>query len=71
MEIIVYGKKNCQGCDQAKAFLDSKGVGYKYIDVMTDSTSQTLFREKGWRSVPQIVCNDENVTFEQLKGILC
>lgn len=70
MEIIVYGKKNCQGCDQAKAFLDSKGVGYKYIDVMTDSTSQALFREKGWRSVPQILYNGENWTLDELKGVL-
>lgn len=71
MEIIVYGKKNCSGCDQAKTLLDSKGIGYQYIDVMTSPTVQKLFRENGWRSVPQIVCNDENVTFEQLKGILC
>lgn len=70
MEIIVYGKKNCQGCDQAKAFLDSKGVGYKYIDVMTDLTSQTLFREKGWRSVPQIMYNGENWTLDELKDVL-
>ena len=61
MEIKVYGKKNCSGCDQAKALLDSKGIGYQYIDVMTSPTAQQLFREKGWRSVPQIVINDRHI----------
>lgn len=70
MEIIVYGKKNCSGCDQAKALLDSKGIGYQYIDVMTSPTAQKLFRENGWRSVPQIMFNDENLTLEKLKDVL-
>ena len=59
MEIKVYGKKNCSGCDQAKALLDSKGIGYQYVDVMTSSSAQQLFREKGWRTVPQISIDGE------------
>lgn len=51
---VIYGKKNCAGCDQAKALLDSKGLGYQYIDVMLSKEAQALFREKGFRSVPQI-----------------
>lgn len=51
---VVFGKKNCAGCDQAKALLDSKGLGYQYIDVMLSKEAQALFREKGFRSVPQI-----------------
>ena len=41
---VVFGKKNCAGCDQAKALLDSKGLGYQYIDVMTAPSAQQLFR---------------------------
>lgn len=51
---VVFGKKNCAGCDQAKSLLDSKGLGYQYIDVMLSKEAQALFREKGFRSVPQI-----------------
>ena len=50
----IYGKSNCQGCEQAKALLESKGLGYEYVDVMKTPSAQALFREKGFRSVPQI-----------------
>lgn len=64
---VVFGKKNCAGCDQAKALLDSKGIGYQYIDVMTSPSAQQLFREKGFRTVPQIMLDGEFVTVEELK----
>ena len=54
MNIRVYSKKNCAGCDQVKALLDAKGLGYEAVDVMLSKDAQALFREKGWRSVPQI-----------------
>lgn len=55
----IYGKSNCQGCDQAKALLESKGIGYEYVDVMKTPSAQALFRENGFRSVPQIYYNDQ------------
>lgn len=69
---VVFGKKNCAGCDQAKALLDSKGIGYQYIDVMTSPSAQQLFREKGFRSVPQIYKDGEHLLggVEQLKEIV-
>lgn len=68
----IYGKSNCQGCDQAKALLESKGLGYEYVDVMKTPSAQTLFREKGFRSVPQIFLNGEHLEggFEGLKNRL-
>lgn len=67
MQVKVYTKKNCAGCDQAKALLDAKGLGYEVVDVMLSKDAQALFREKGFRSVPQIMLNGEFVTVEQLK----
>ena len=68
---VVFGKKNCAGCDQAKALLDSKGIGYQYIDVMISPSAQQLFREKGFRSVPQIFLDGEHLGgVEQLKEIV-
>ena len=68
----IYGKSNCSGCDQAKALLESKGLGYEYVDVMKTPSAQTLFREKGFRSVPQIFLNGEHLEggFEGLKNRL-
>ena len=67
MNIRVYTKKNCAGCDQVKALLDAKGLGYEAVDVMLSKDAQALFREKGFRSVPQIMLDGEFVTVEQLK----
>ena len=57
----VYGKPNCQGCEQAKALLESKGLGYEYVDVMKTPSAQALFREKGFRSVPQVYYNSQHL----------
>ena len=68
MEFKIYSKKNCVACDQAKALLEAKGIGYEVVDVMTTPSAQALFREKGWRSVPQILVDGEPIGgFEQLK----
>ena len=68
MDYKIYSKKNCTACDQAKALLEAKGIGYEVVDVMTTPSAQALFREKGWRSVPQILLGGEHIGgFEQLK----
>lgn len=65
----IYGKPNCQGCDQAKALLESKGLGYEYVDVMKTPSAQVMFREQGFRSVPQIFKDGKHIEggFEGLK----
>lgn len=64
----IYSKKNCVACDQAKALLQSLGHGYEVVDVMTSPTAQSLFREKGFRSVPQIFYNGEHLgSFHELQ----
>lgn len=67
MNIKIYSKKNCPACDQAKALLDAKGFGYEAVDVMLSKEAQALFREKGFRSVPQICVDGEFITLQQLK----
>lgn len=57
----IYSKKNCVACDQAKSLLTSLGYGYEVVDVMTSPTAQTLFREKGFRSVPQIFYESQHL----------
>ena len=61
MYIQVYGKKNCPQCEQAKALLESKSLGYEYIDLDSNIEAMQEARAKGWRSVPQIIINDKHV----------
>ena len=58
----IYGKSNCQGCDQAMTLLESKGLGYEYVDVMKTPSAQAMFRENGFRSVPQIFFNGQHIS---------
>ena len=55
MYVKIYGKKNCPQCEQAKALLDSKSLGYEYIDLGSNIEAMQEARAKGWRSVPQII----------------
>ena len=54
MYVKIYGKKNCPQCEQAKALLESKSLGYEYIDLGSNIEAMQEARAKGWRSVPQI-----------------
>ena len=63
MNIRVYSKKNCAGCDQVKALLDAKGLGYE-VDEMLSKDAQLPFPRE---LLPQIMIDDEFVTVEQLK----
>lgn len=67
----IYSKKNCVACDQAKSLLTSLGHGYEVVDVMTSPTAQALFREKGFRSVPQVYFSSEHIGgFNELQQYL-
>ena len=72
MTFKIYGKTNCVECDKATALLHSRGLGYEYVNILQSSAAMTLFREKGWKSVPQIFFDDEYIVggFEGLKEFL-
>lgn len=59
MDITIYGKKNCQYCDKAKALLESKGIEYTYFDFFeqTDEEQNIILNEKaiGAKSYPIIL----------------
>ena len=57
MEVIVYGKPNCQYCDMAKNLLNSKGIVFQYIDVSVDSAAMDKIKNDGARTVPRVYIN--------------
>lgn len=61
MYVKLYGKKNCPQCEQAKALLESKSLGYEYIDLGSNIEAMQEARDKGWRSVPQIFYNGKHI----------
>ena len=61
MYIKLYGKKNCPQCEQAKALLESKSLGYEYIDLGSNIEAMQEAKAKGWRSVPQAIIDNKHV----------
>lgn len=59
--IVVYGKDNCVFCEKAKDLLQSKGLSYEYIDVYEDDSALVMFRERGFKTVPQIWIDHHHV----------
>lgn len=61
MNYKVYGKPNCAACEQAKALIASRGLGYEYVNVMTTPMAMDMFRQNGWKSFPQIFVNGVHI----------
>jgi glutaredoxin len=57
--LTVYSKSNCPFCEQAKAFLDNKGVEYRVIKIDENPEAREFLMQQGFRSVPQIFTEDE------------
>lgn len=64
----VYSKTNCSFCVQAKRLLSSKGIDYNEV-MLTKPEDIEEFKNKGFRTVPQIFDDDNNLigTFSELK----
>ena len=52
--ITIYGAPNCNFCKLAIELADRKYISYNYVDVSTHEDSQTMFKARGFRTVPQI-----------------
>lgn len=61
MYVKLYGKKNCPQCEQAKALLESKSLGYEYIDLGSNIEAMQEARAEGWRSVPQVSIDNKHL----------
>ncbi len=58
-KVMIYTTIYCPYCNAAKAFLNSKGVNYKEIDVTEDlNAKRRVTDELGWSTVPIILIND-------------
>lgn len=62
-DIEIYTKFLCPYCTRAKALLESKGVGFREIDVTMDAGLRRTMMERsnGRSTVPQIFINGHHV----------
>ena len=57
--LIVYSKKNCPACDQAKKYLSTKHVDFSEVKIDEIPDARDFLLSRGHRSVPQIYKDDK------------
>ena len=69
MDITVFGTPICPNCKNVTSFLDSAGIGYKYktIGEDVDKSDVDAIVGRPVRSVPVIVHNGSEVSFNELR----
>ena len=66
MAVTIYGIKNCDTMKKARAWLDGKGVAYRFHDYKTEGIERS--RLEGWaaRVGWQMLLNSAGTTFRKL-----
>lgn len=64
----IYGSTKCSYCNHAKALAEKLGIRYDYINVKEDENAMEMFRENGWRTVPQVFFKDESGNDQRIGG---
>ena len=59
--VTIYTTQSCPYCMQAKAFLSSKGIGYRERDVGSDDGARQEFARLNGRGVPVILVGDQRM----------
>ena len=62
----VYGAMWCGDCKRSRAFLDSRQIGYDYVDIDTvpGAADEVSKINDGYKSIPTIIFSDGNVLVE-------
>lgn len=59
MRYIVIGKEGCSFCTRAKEELNNRELRFDYVDLADNPATLEWLKEKGCRTVPQILFEDE------------
>ena len=61
MQVIIYGKPNCQYCEKAKMLCQIKSIDFQYLEAGRDYNLEELNTLVGHevRTVPQIFINKD------------
>lgn len=64
--ILVYGTTWCGDCRRARQFFDRHNIPYQWIDIDKDKEAEqyVILTNKGMRSVPTIIFQDDSILVE-------
>ena len=60
-KILIYSTDTCPHCQSVKSYLDSKGFSYEEKNVQKDKEARKELLSKGYRGVPVIIINGQDV----------
>ncbi len=60
-QIVLFGAGHCMPCRKTKAYLESKGKEYTYLDVTVEENAEKL-KSYGVNSIPFIVKGDITIS---------
>ncbi|RLD59471.1 MAG: hypothetical protein DRI97_00930 [Bacteroidetes bacterium] len=61
-QVTVYTTPTCSWCTTLKTYLDQKQVGYREVNVATDSSAaEAMVRKSGQQGVPQTEINGQMI----------
>lgn len=58
MKFTIYSKEGCSFCVRAKELLESLGLEYVEMPLADHPELQSMLRESGFTTVPQIFCQE-------------
>lgn len=58
--LTIYGKPDCDRCDQLVKYCRRKGIPYRYIDVTQDTDALALIKSLGYAEVPVGIIGDDH-----------
>lgn len=59
--ITLYSTRNCAHCQQAKQYLQQKGLRFQELDIQQNARAQKDFARLGARGVPVILIGDTRI----------
>lgn len=64
--LTLYGLKSCDTCRQARAWLDERGIGYRYHDVRADGLDAGLLKRWFARGDWSSLVNRRSITWRKI-----
>jgi glutaredoxin-like YruB-family protein len=61
-KVEIYTSKSCSYCHAAKEFLSQNNISFTEYDITQDAQARRELMKKGYRSVPLIIIENEEIS---------
>lgn len=62
IKVEIYTSKSCSHCHAAKEFLSQNNISFTEYDITQDAQARRELMRKGYRSVPLIIIENEEIS---------